>query len=202
MDIFIVASFIGTIGFAFSGILIGVQNKMDVMGVFILAMLTANGGGAIRDVLVNQTPMVLTDLSGFYIVFGVFVLAYIFRLYRFADIEKHYLFVISDAIGLVAFSVTGALIAIDAGLNGFGVMVLSFITAAGGGIIRDLLVNKVPTILSSDVYGSIAVLLGIGIYALNQFNMDNSINIMLLMSFCLVLRLLAYHYQWKLPYLK
>ena len=199
MDIFTLASYIGTVAFAFSGFFVGVSKKMDWMGIFILSMLTANGGGAIRDVLVNRPPVVLTDMSGFYMVLAVFFIAILFRLHRFAKVEKSRVFVLSDALGLAAFSMTGALVAMDANLNVFGVMALAFITAAGGGIIRDVLVNEIPAILSSDFYGSIAILIGLGVYVLNGLNIANNLTLTLLFFAALCLRLGAYFFQWKLP---
>ncbi len=198
-DIFIISSFIGTVAFALSGFLISVSKKMDWMGAFILAMLTANGGGVIRDVLVNQTPKLLTDLSGFFIVVGVFVLALICKLQRFAKIEKSRLFILSDALGLVAFSITGALVGVEAQLNVFGVVVLAFITAAGGGIIRDVLVNEVPALFSSDFYGSVAIFSGLGVYGLHSLGMASNLNLSILLAAALALRLCAYILKWKLP---
>ncbi|MDG1286581.1 MAG: TRIC cation channel family protein [Rickettsiales bacterium] len=199
LDIFVIASFIGTVAFALSGFLIGASKKMDWMGVFILAMLTANGGGVIRDVLVNQTPKLLTDLSGFFIVVVVFIVALVFKLGRSAKIEKSRLFVLSDALGLVAFSMTGALVGVEAELNAFGVVVLAFITAAGGGIIRDVLVNEVPALFSSDFYGSVAILAGLGVYFLHYFNVANNLTLAALLAGALALRLCAYVFKWKLP---
>lgn len=199
MDIFFIASVVGTIAFAFSGFLVGTHKQMDWMGIFILSMLTANGGGAVRDVLVNKTPSVLTDLSGFYMVLGVFLLSLLFRLDRYAKFEKSPAFVLSDALGLAAFSVTGALVGVEANLSFFGVMVLAFITASGGGIIRDLMVNEVPAVLSSDFYGTVSILIGLGIYILHQMNQANDVNILIVFILALALRLLAYVKGWKLP---
>lgn len=198
-DIFTLANFIGTVAFAFSGFLVGVHKKLDVMGVFILSMLTANGGGAVRDILLNQTPQVLTNLTGFWVVFAVFILSYIFRLSRFAKVERSHLFVLSDAMGLVAFSVTGALAGISAELSLFGVIVLAFITAAGGGIIRDLMVNEVPSILSSDFYGSVAVVTAFALWALDSIGIASNLNLTLVFVIAVLLRLLAYYKSWKLP---
>ncbi|MCH2547194.1 MAG: TRIC cation channel family protein, partial [Alphaproteobacteria bacterium] len=114
-------------------------------------------------------------------------------------VEKSRVFVLSDALGLAAFSMTGALVAMDANLNVIGVMALAFITAAGGGIIRDVLVNEIPAILSSDFYGSIAILIGLGVYVLNGLNIANNLTLTLLFFAALCLRLGAYFFQWKLP---
>lgn len=203
MDVFLLASWIGGIAFAFSGFIVGVRKNLDVMGIFILSMLTANGGGAVRDMLVNKTPWVLTDLSGFYMVVIVMAAAMLFRLHHHADkIEKSNVFILSDGLGLTAFSVTGALVGIEAELSVFGVMVLAFITASGGGIIRDVIVNEVPTLLSSDFYGTISLFVGAGIYVLYLYDMNSNLMILMLFLFALLLRLIAYLCKWRLPRIK
>lgn len=198
-DVYTIANVVGTIAFAFSGFLVGVHKQLDVMGVFILTMLTANGGGAVRDVLVNRTPYVLSDINAFWMVFGVFMFSYLFRLSRYAKVERSRFFVLSDAMGLVAFSVTGALVGMEAGLSLFGVMVLAFVTAAGGGIIRDIMVNEEPAILRSDFYGSVAVLVAIAVWGLHRAEMANEQAMLGVFVGALTLRLLAYYKGWRLP---
>ncbi len=199
MDIFFIASFIGSIAFALSGYLVGVRKHLDFMGVFIVSILTANGGGALRDVLVNKKPDVLSDPSAFLLVLIVIILATILKLYRKTNIENNALMLLSDAVGLVAFSVTGTLIGIEAGLPVFGVMALSFITATGGGIIRDILVNETPSLLSSDFYGTISLLVAGVIYALHSYNLADDTMISFVFAIALSLRILAYRMKWKLP---
>lgn len=200
IDIFSLASTIGTIAFALSGFMVGVRKDLDIMGIFILSMLTANGGGAVRDILVGRLPNVLTDISAFLLVVGVIGSALLLRLHRRPTFEKSHIFVLSDSMGLVAFSVTGTLIGIDAGLSIFGVMVLAFITASGGGIIRDLMVNEVPSVLSSDFYGTIAILLGAVMYMLHHYtSYYNDTALIMLFAIALIMRLTAYYFGWKLP---
>lgn len=198
-DIFFISSLIGTIAFALSGFLIGARKHLDLMGVFILAMLTANGGGAVRDVLVGRLPAVLTDLSAFLTVVCVVLAGLILRLHRNPNIEKSHFFVLSDSLGLVAFSVTGALVGIESGLSIFGVMVLAFITATGGGIIRDLMVNEVPSVLSSDFYGTVAVLLGAVIFTMHKIGWYNDLSLIGAFALALIIRLIAYYFHWRLP---
>ncbi len=203
MDIFIFASWVGGIAFAFSGFLAGVRKNLDLMGIFILAMITANGGGAVRDILVNRTPVILNDLSSFFMVTIVIIAAIILRLHRYAEgIEKSDIFILSDALGLAAFSVTGAMVGIESGLSIFGVMVLAFITATGGGIIRDLMINEVPAVMSSDFYGSISLFLGAGIYILHSYNLYTDTALLMLFLFAVILRFIAYLYGWRLPRIK
>jgi uncharacterized membrane protein YeiH len=203
IDIFSLASTIGTIAFALSGFMVGVRKDLDIMGIFILSMLTANGGGAVRDVLVGRLPNVLTDIYAFLIVVAVMVGAWMLRLHHRPasrkSFEKSPIFVISDSLGLVAFSVTGTLVGIESGLSIFGVMVLAFITASGGGIIRDLMVNEVPAVLNSDFYGTVAILLGAVMYGLHLTPYYNDTSLTALFVAALVMRLIAYNYGWKLP---
>ncbi len=199
IDIFFLASLIGTVAFALSGFLVGVRKELDLMGVFILSMLTANGGGAVRDTLVGRLPGVLTDISAFLTVVGVIAIAMLLRLHKHKQLEKSRLFILSDSMGLAAFSVTGALVGIEEGLSIFGVMVLAFLTASGGGIIRDLMVNEVPSVLSSDFYGSIAILMGAMLYGLHELGMDSNLTVLLVFGVALILRLIAYYLGWRLP---
>ena len=201
-DIFFIASLIGGVAFALSGFLVGVRKNLDVMGVFILSFLTANGGGILRDVFIGKTPYALTDLSGFLIVLFVFVLSTL--VFRFKDnsVERRGLFVVSDSVGLAAFSLTGALAGVDAGLSVFGVTVLSFITATGGGILRDVIVNEEPSVLKSDFYGSVAILVALAVYGLHSFGFDTDFNIMMVFFISLLIRLIAFKMRWHLPRLK
>ncbi len=193
-----VASFLGSIAFAISGFLVGVRKGLDVMGIFILAFLTANGGGVIRDLLVDRPPAILFRMEPFWITGGVMLLAIVFKLQRLAGLERRWFFVISDGVGLVAFGITGALIGIEAGVHFFGVLVLSLLTATGGSMVRDLLVNEVPEVLHGGFYGTIALLLGTTIYLLHLAGWVNPLSLGAVFGLALALRLIAYQRQWRL----
>jgi uncharacterized membrane protein YeiH len=109
------------------------------------------------------------------------------------------MFVVSDTIGLVAFSITGALLAINAEYNFFGIVILSFITAVGGGVARDIMINEVPTVLISDFYGSIAVIVALIFGLLELFDYINEFTIIATALFSIALRLVAYKKAWHLP---
>lgn len=199
IDMFFAANLIGSAAFALSGYLVGVRKNLDVMGLFIVAMLTANGGGALRDILVNRTPSVLYDQWAFGLVVAVVAFAFFAKLHKRTGVENHALLVVTDAIGLVAFSVTGSLIGLSVELPLFGVMVLSFLTATGGGIIRDILVNETPALLSSDFYGTISLMIAISIFALDAFGLNNNYAISAVFAVFLALRLIAFKRGWRLP---
>jgi uncharacterized membrane protein YeiH len=198
-SIFTMASWFGSIAFALSGYLIGVRKNLDIMGIFIVALLTANGGGVLRDVLVGRLPSVLQSMSAFFLVAGVIMGATALRLYKKDNVERHSLFVISDSLGLVAFSLTGALLGIQDNLSVFGVMTLSFITATGGGILRDILLNEVPLVLKSDFYGSISILMAGVLYGLHAYGLMQPWITVLLFVLFLVLRVVAWKLSWGLP---
>lgn len=202
IDIVFLASLIGSVAFALSGFLAGARKNLDYTGIFIVSILTANGGGALRDVLAGQTPQVLYDPVAFLLVLAVVFLAAGFRLYEKADLNHSPWVIFSDAIGLVAFSITGAIVGIDIDLGIFGVMVLSFLTATGGGIIRDMLINEVPAILDSDFYGTIALLIAACLYGLHLGGALNDASIAGVFVSALILRIVAYRYGWRIPTLR
>lgn len=201
-DVFLIASLVGSIAFALSGFLIGVRKELDLMGVFILSFLTANGGGILRDVLIGKIPMALTDMTGFIIVVMMFAVGFVLCRFKQSTVDQRKFFVLSDSVGLVAFSMTGALAGLDAGLSVFGVIVLSFITATGGGILRDIMVNEVPSVFKSDFYGSVAILVAVALYVMDAFSYNSELYFMIVFAFFLIVRLIAYKFQWHLPRLK
>jgi uncharacterized membrane protein YeiH len=201
-DIIASASLIGLVSFALSGMLVGVRKHFDLLGVLIVSTLTATGGGVIRDIVIQRTPKLLTETEPLLIILAVNLVAYIFKLHKVDDLDRKLLFVVTDTIGLVAFSITGALIGEDAGLPIFGVMMLSFVTAVGGGIMRDMLINEIPFILKSEFYGSVALLVGLVLHVLHVFGQVSSLTILMVASAGIVLRLLAYLKDWHLPKLR
>jgi len=193
------ADFIGIICFALSGFLIAVHYKLDILGVFISAFLTALGGGMIRDVLASKTPYVFTDTIPVILVIATVILSLIFKLHKIDDLEGKTAFITSDAVGLVSFAITGSLIAIENEFNFLGVLILAFITAVGGGTIRDVLINRVPSVLVSEFYATVAIIIGLITYILHLFDYINIINLTIVFSFGVALRLLAYYKNWHLP---
>ena len=199
LDPLILVDILGIIAFTISGFLVGARNHLDILGLVIAASLTALGGGIVRDTILSVTPFAFTTLYPAIALLVFIFFSFIFKIYIFDSIETRWLFVISDTIGLVAFSITGALLALHAGYNFFGVIILSFITAMGGGVIRDILINQVPAILISDFYGSISVIVSLLLLLLHVSGFLNQTTILLVAIFSIVLRLVAYKNRWHLP---
>lgn len=198
-EYFIFADIIGIIAFSISGFLIAIKNNLDILGILIASALTALGGGIIRDAILSSAPFAFTSLYPVITLLTTISIAYMFKLYNNSSIEKKWIFVVSDTIGLVAFSITGALLAINAEFNFFGIIILSFITAVGGGLTRDIMINEVPTVLISDFYGSIAVIVALLLAVTELLNILNEVSIISIALFSITLRLIAYKKEWHLP---
>lgn len=202
IDIFMIADLVGSVAFALSGFFVGVRKQLDYMGLFIVSLMTASGGGMLRDVLVGRIPLLLSDMTAFIVVTYVIIVATLFKLYRDKNINASTWFVVSDSIGLCAFAVTGTLVAIDVGLPVYGGIVLAILTATGGGVLRDILVNEMPSLLKSDFYGMVALIIAALIYGLHALELFNDYTIGVVFVVALAIRMIAFHYKWQLPRVK
>ena len=200
-DILSISSYIGIAAFALSGFFLATKKRLDVVGVFIIALITSNGGGVLRDTLMGNMSKILIEPRIFIDVILVLAIAMIFRLQHSSNIEQRMIFIVSDALGLVAFSITGSLIAITSGFSFFGVMVIAFLNANGGGLIRDILLNELPLLLYGNFYASISLLVAIILYILEAYQMLNNYTIMIVFVLGVIIRLLAHYKKWKLPLL-
>lgn len=199
MNFFFAADIIGIAAFTLSGLLTGVRHKLDLLGIAIVGTLTALGGGIVRDSLIGEIPFAFTEYYPSVTVLSVLCLSIVLKLYTKEEIERKFIFIISDTLGLVAFSITGALVGIAAELNVFGIIILGFLTAVGGGIIRDILLNRVPSILTHDVYGTIALLVSLALALLHLLDWLNLFSTTAVGAITLLLRLVAYKKAWQLP---
>jgi len=189
-----ITDIIGIIAFAISGFIIGVRNRLDLLGITISAFLTALGGGIIRDVLAGREIYSFNDIIPGSIVLAVLVVGLYFRLHKY-DFEQNDLFLISDSIGLVSFSISGSIVALNAGFNVYGVVFLALITAVGGGMIRDILINKIPFILKENFYGSVSIFVSVLMYLLGT----GDTVIVLILIIGVIIRIVAHKKNWKLP---
>ncbi len=193
------AEYLGIIAFSASGFYIGKRNALDILGIYIVAFLTALGGGVMRDILLNRPPISFTQTLPVLIVVIITTLLLFIRHRYHHDIDSKPLFVLIDAIGMSAFSISGALLAIENEYNLQGVAILAFVTAVGGGIFRDILINQVPYVLKGGFYGVIALGAGLSLYLMDQAGVLTTLSIALLFFAAIALRMLAYYREWHLP---
>ncbi len=199
MEFFFFFDLVGIFAFTISGYLIGVRKNLDLLGILIAAFSTALGGGILRDVIADRVPFAFAQSYPFITVLCSLLFAYILRIDKKVSVDKRSIFVISDSIGLVAFGITGALVGIETGFNIFGTILLGFLTAVGGGIMRDVLINEIPMVLVSEVYGVVAIFAAVACYVLSSFEFLNTLSLFLVFGVSLFIRILAFKRGWQLP---
>lgn len=188
---------IGTMAFAISGVLTALNKKLDPFGVFIIAFVTAVGGGTLRDVLIGRTPVGwMQDLTYVYMISLGFFLALIFR--KKLDRLRKSLFLF-DTIGLGVFTLIGLEKGIETGLHPIICIALGTMTACFGGVIRDILCNEIPIIFRREIYATICILGGIVFFALKYFNLNNDILYLVTSLVIITIRLMAVKFHWYLP---
>ncbi|BEJ74892.1 trimeric intracellular cation channel family protein [Campylobacter jejuni] len=181
-----------------TGALAAGRHKMDLFGVIFIALVTAIGGGSIRDVLLGHYPLTWVKHPE-YIILICFCALVATKIPRVVT-KLETLFLTLDAIGLVVFSILGAQIAINQN-HGFIIAVAAaVITGVFGGILRDILCMRIPLVFQKEIYAGIAIIAGAIYYSLIIWLELNALVCTLLTLFIGVFaRLLAIKYQWSLP---
>ena len=187
---------IGTIAFAMSGALTAISKKLDPFGVFIIAFVTAVGGGTLRDVMIGRTPVGwMQDLEYVYVIALAFVLSILFR--RKFDKLRTSLFLF-DTIGLGVFTLIGLEKGINIGLHPIICIALGTMTACFGGVIRDILCNEIPVIFRKEIYATICILGGIVFFMLKKLHLNEDILYLSTSAVIISIRLMAVKYKWYL----
>ena len=191
---------IGTMAFAMSGALTAMNKKMDPFGVFIIAFVTAVGGGTLRDVLIGRTPVGwMLDIRYVYLIIVGFVLAILFR--KKFDRLRTSLFLF-DTIGLGVFTLIGLEKGINIGLHPVICIALGTITACFGGVIRDILCTEIPVIFRREIYATICIFGGIVFFLLRKLNLENDFLYLATSIIIITIRLMAVKFKWYLPTLE
>lgn len=196
---------IGAAAFAVSGAMAALEHEADIFGVIFLAVVTALGGGVIRDLLLGVTPPKMF-VSYVYLAVAavaalvVFADAYIRReKYRKHRDKLDSINNMFDAVGLAVFTVSGMNTAMQQSDNVLLILVLGMSTGVGGGMLRDMMINKMPKVLRKRVY-AVASLLGGGVYyGLFALGVHETIAAVSGMVVIIALRVLATVYKWNLP---
>lgn len=194
---------IGTIAFAASGAMVGLSKKMDIFGVAVLGLVTAVGGGVIRDIVLGLTPPA-TFQNPVYALVAIFVSLILFvpavRRFLFKNqgiYEKTMLFM--DSVGLGIFTAVGIEVALLARYESIFLLVfVGMITGIGGGILRDVLAGDTPYIFVKHFYAS-ASLMGALFFILLWKITDQGTAFLGCAILVTILRLLAAKFRWSLP---
>ena len=187
----------GTFAFALNGAMTAVRHRLDLFGILVLSLAAATFGGITRDVMIGAVPpAALSDWR--YIVVSLVAGLAIFFFYSAADRLRSAVLIL-DAAGLAFFAVSGALKALSYGLIPFAAIVLGVLTGVGGGIVRDVLVAEIPSVLRAELY-AVAALAGASVVVIgNMLQLPSVAVAMAGGGVCFGLRFMAIRHGWHLP---
>lgn len=188
-------SIIGTIAFAISGAVVAMEEEYDILGVFVLALATAFGGGVVRNVLIGIPVTTLWE-QGFFLKTAI-ISAFLVFIFPVSWIRRWKTWeALFDAIGLSAFSIQGALYATQMKVPLSAVIVAAMLTGIGGGMIRDVLAGRKPLVLRDEIYAVWGMLAGL---AVGLGWMQGSVPLLVLFVLIVGFRMLSVQFRWHLP---
>ena len=195
---------LGTVAFAVSGAMTALHKQMDMLGVTVLGLITAVGGGMVRDVLLGQTPpaifsdpvTVLTAVAASILVFSPAVRRRLLKTRRIYDLTLR----LADSLGLGIFTVIGAQTACGVleQSNWFAIAFLGTMTGVGGGVLRDVLAGDLPYIFRKHIY-ALASLFGALVWVALHRWWNDTAALLIGVAVIVAVRLLAAQYRWSLP---
>ncbi len=202
----LILEIIGTIAFTIGATVLAIKNKMDILGVLILSIIAALGGGLMRDITLNK-DLVLFEYPIYLIItlltsLIIFVIFYSIKKIDFFDNKYFNLFLnIIDGIGLGVFVVIGANVSYQYTDNLLLTVFCALITGVGGGVIRDLMINRIPVIFRKHIYG-LAALLGIVIYMIFYYFNLEVLGSIITISTITIIRIISQQFELSLPKIK
>lgn len=189
---------LGTLVFAISGVLAAVERKFDIVGAFILGLVTAIGGGTLRDVMIGSTPVGWMLNPHYLIVIALAVpVCFFFKKYILKFRKGFFIF---DTIGISLFTILGINKALEVGLPEHIALMMGITSAVFGGVIRDVLSNEVPLIFRKEVYASACLIGGIVYIVLLRFSFDSHFLIPIPILIVFTIRYFAVRRDWQVPF--
>lgn len=194
-----VLDFIGTFAFAISGIRLASAKRFDWFGAYVVGLVTAIGGGTLRDVLLDVPPAWMQD--PFYVICTAFAMLFVI-LFSKHLIHLNNTFFIFDTIGLALFTVVGVERSIAAEYPFWVAIIMGSMTGAAGGVIRDVFINEIPLIFRKEIYAMACVVGGIAYWICALAGVESYISQIVSGSTVFLTRVLAVKYHITLPILK
>ena len=195
MDYITILEYIGVFAFAVSGAIVAIEEEFDVFGVYIIAIITAMGGGVLRDIVSDVgIPVFFTS----YMTIPFIVAGTLLAIFLKGNLKYKNLFVFIDAVGLAAFFVSAAVKAINSNYNFMLFIFAASITGVGGGVLRDIITNRKPQIFKNDIYciaGVIGVTILWFIYPIIGMESAQFITLIIIV----LIRMISYYKTINLP---
>ncbi len=194
-----VVEVVAVLACAFSGFAEAQRKDMDLVGVYVVAFVTAFGGGTLRDILLERRPFFWVEHEAYPIlILGMTILAA--PMMRLAQrIVPNPAFVVADAVGLVFFSITGVALSLESGMSPFVATMMGVVTGVFGGVLRDVLLNEVPMVLRDGRPYAIAAFFGCWLYILmTSAGLNPALALWAAAAATTAFRLLAWRYDWSI----
>jgi len=189
---------LGTAAFAITGALAASRKNMDIFGFFVLALMPAIGGGTIRDVIIDRTPVFWIDDNRYVIV--ALVAALVVYLTSWKPGSRRRLLVWMDAIGLALFATLGTQISLAYETGPLVAVMLGVTTAVTGGMIRDIICVEIPLVLSGEIYATAAFVASVTYVGADYLGLHESMAVGLAVALGFLVRALAIRFDWSLPH--
>jgi uncharacterized membrane protein YeiH len=196
VSLLLIIDILGTIAFAVSGGLTAMKKRLDLFGIFIIAFVTAVGGGTLRDILIDAPVTWMHDLTFFYVIVIATVLAVVFR--RKLNYVRRSLFLF-DTIGIALYTIVGVEKGIAAGFSPVICVALGTISACFGGVIRDILCNEIPVIFRKNIYATACIVGGFAYFLLLKTTLTTDFVVLISGAIVILIRLLAVIFNLALP---
>lgn len=190
---------IGAFVFALSGAEASKQSNLDVFGLIFVAFLTACGGGIIRDVCIDVTPIGLSHWP--YLALTIIASLTVIAFHRYI-IKLNYPTLLFDAVGLSMFTVAGTQKTLFLGFGYDTALILGTLSAIGGGMIRDIMLGKIPVVLRKEIYGTAALIGSAIVILVHHFEGSAALGAWLGLIVCFGIRYFSLRNKWNLPSFK
>lgn len=188
---------VGTYVFGLSGAMLAVRRQLDLFGIMVLATAAATAGGAIRDMAIGDQPIAfLRDHRYLLVTLAAGLTAFLFHA-RIERLNKPVMLL--DAVGLGVFAVSGTQKALTFGLSPLSACLIGVLTAAGGGMVRDLLVAEVPRVLREEIYAVAAVFGAVIVVTGDHFGWPALECALLAAAATIAIRIASVRRGWKIP---
>jgi len=197
MEVFKIIDILGTATFAISGVWAAMEKKLDLFGIFIIAFITAMGGGTLRDILIGDVPVswMKNPEYGWVILISAIIALF------FANANKSFqtTLMLFDAMGLGFFTILGLQKGMALGLHPGICITLGTITGCFGGVIRDILLNTIPLIFRKEIYATACIFGGLLYFALLKISFPKVVIDLICIFSIVLLRWMAVKKNWSLP---
>jgi uncharacterized membrane protein YeiH len=188
---------VGTMVFAISGALAGRDKKLDFFGIAAVGLITAIGGGTMRDILLGSTPVGWMKDLIYLAMIGSGIL--ISLLFGKVVLKLRRTFFMFDTVGIAVFTVLGLQKALTLGVHPIIAIMMGMVSAVFGGVIRDIVCNEIPLIFRKEIYALTCLCGGILYVLLQRMGLEQGWNILVTVLFIASFRILAVKFKWQLP---